>query len=306
MTIQSIEQSLKLAFYEKTGNEFEQFVVSAYKLSYPDLLAVKPQGQKGDGANDGYLSGELLIQVYAPEESDPKKVIKKINHDFDRAKASGWNFKEWHFILNDKFATLHRDIHHSIDILKKVNPTLDIKLIDSYTLKNMIIGHLATKRIRVYILLNADKDISEFGDFDAVEKVIEAIASEKAIKSMQTVKFKNFSRELFLPDGIKKLEINISEKDSNEMFKFFGSHILKSQEVMEEFIPQIGLDLFNNIGRYIQQEYLKYEKSMKPEYALERTYEVIYNQLEDDANLQTALWVIIAYFFDLCEIGKIK
>jgi len=31
----------------------------------------------GDGANDGYLSGELLLQVYAPENIKAD-VIKKI------------------------------------------------------------------------------------------------------------------------------------------------------------------------------------------------------------------------------------
>ncbi len=61
-----INDKLKLAFYEKNANEFEKFVVSVYKLEFPDLLSVKPQGQKGDGANDGYISGKLILQVYAP------------------------------------------------------------------------------------------------------------------------------------------------------------------------------------------------------------------------------------------------
>ncbi len=45
---------------------------------------------------------------------------------------------------------------------------------------------------------------------------------------------------------------------------------------------------------------------MSPIRALEKTYEVIYNKLEDDGNIQTALWVVIAYFFDICDIGKIE
>ena len=75
---------------------------------------------------------------------------------------------------------------------------------------------------------------------------------------------------------------------------------------MEEFIPQIGFDLFTSIGKYIQQDYQKYEKTLKPDRALIKTYEGIYIKLENDKNLETALWVVIAYFFDICDIGKIQ
>ena len=269
-------------------------------------MAVKPQGQKGDGANDGYSSGNLIIQVYAPEKIEADKTIKKMNHDFERAKNSGWIFNEWHYIVNDKFNTVPRGVHHAIDELKKKNSTYNIKFIDSDSIKNKIIELLPNNRIRIQILLNSNKDISQFGDFESVERVITVISDEKAIKSMPKNAFKNFSKENFLPDGMKKLTINISEENDNDMFKFFGSHIEKSQEVMEEFIPQIGFDLFKNVGEFIQQEYQKFEKNMIPIRALEKTYEVIYNKLEDDGNIQTALWVVIAYFFDICDIGRIE
>lgn len=298
-----IIDKLKLAFYEKNGNEFEKFVVSIYKLQFPDLLAVKPQGQKGDGANDGYISGKLVVQVYSPEQVEANKTIEKMLHDFERAKNYGWNFNEWNFVVNDKFNNLHNDIHKALDKLKKNNPSFIIKLIDAETLKDKIISQLNENKLRVYIILNTDKDISEFGDFEKVEKVIDALSKEKSIRKIQAVEFKNFSFEEFLPNGVEKLEINIKDED---LSKFFGMHIEKSKEVMEEYIPQIGLDLFVDIGKYIQDIYKKFEEKMKPEYALLKTYNIIYNKLDDDANLQTALWVIMAYFFDICDIGKIK
>ncbi|MDP8169711.1 hypothetical protein QJU96_00180 [Pasteurella skyensis] len=91
------------------------------------------------------------------------------------------------------------------------------------------------------------------------------------------------------------------------MFKFFGTHVEKAREVIEEYKEQIGLDLFSEVGRYIKTEYKKFEKIKKSEIALCDTYKLIYDRLDDnDANLQTALWVVIAYFFDICDIGKIK
>lgn len=305
-SLETLSSMIKLAFYEKDGNDFEKFVVGAYKISHPELMAVKPQGSKGDGANDGYSSGELLLQVYAPEKLDATAAIQKLNHDFERAKTYGWNFKEWHFVVNDKFKNIPTDIHLAIDQLQTANQNYKIKIIDSQTFQNKILALLDQNRLMIYILLNADKDISEFGDFEKVEKVIEAISNESGIRSSKSTEFINFSKETFLPDSIKKLEININEKDNEALFKFFGSHIEKAQEVMEEFIPQIGFDLFTSIGKYIQQDYQKYEKTLKPDRALIKTYEGIYIKLENDKNLETALWVVIAYFFDICDIGKIQ
>lgn len=303
-SIGTLNDKIELAFYKKDGNDFEKFVVDIYKIFYPELKGVKPQGSKGDGANDGYLSGNLLLQVYAPERIDATEAIKKINHDFARAKTYGWNFKEWHFIVNDKFKNIPTDVHLAIDKLKMDNPYYDIKLIDSHTFQHTVLGLLDKNRLMLYILLNADKDISEFGDFEKVEKVIDAIAAENGIRSIKSPEYTNFSKETFLPDSIKKLEININERDNEALFKFFGSHIEKAQEIMEEFKPQIGLDLFFSIGKYIQQEYQKYESKLKSDRALMKTYEGIYEKLENDKNLETALWVVIAYFFDICDIGK--
>lgn len=302
-SIIEINDKIDLAFFKKSGNEFEDFIVRFYKIIYPEILAVKPQGSKGDGANDGYLSSELLLQVYAPEKIDAKSAIEKIEHDFNRAKSENWNFKEWHFVVNDKFNTIHKDIHQKIDALKKSNPTIIIKLRDSETLKNMIIDLLRNNRLKVSILLNIDKDISEFNSFEQVEQVVESISKEKAIRGFSDKNFKNFSKESFLPDGVKKLEINIKDEDT---FKQFGAYLEKSKEVIEEYKEQIGLDLFEDVGEYITKEYKKYSTSFKAEESLSKTFNVLYAKLEDDRNLETALWVVIAYYFDICDIGEIQ
>ncbi len=303
MRINDLITQLKLAFYEKDGNEFEDFIVRFYKINYPELLAVKPQGSKGDGANDGYLSDELLLQVYAPQKLDAKSAIDKIEHDFNRAMSENWYFEEWHFIVNDKFSNIHKDIHQKIDELKQINPTVTIKLRDSETLKNMIIDLLKDNRLKVSILLNIDKDISEFNSFEQVEQVIESIAKEKAIRGFSDKNFRNFSKEKFLPDGIKKLEINIKDGDT---FKQFGAYLEKSKEVIEEYKEKIGLDLFEDVGEYIIKEYEKYSTSFKAEESLSKTFNTLYVKLEDDRNLETALWVVIAYYFDICDIGEIE
>ena len=303
ISILNMDKKIKLAFYEKEGNNFEKFVVSLYKIKYPNLKSVKPQGSKGDGANDGYLSEELLLQVYAPERVEAKKAIEKLEHDFKRAKDEGWKFKKYHFVVNDKFKGALTDIHKIIDELQLKNSNIEIELVDTETLKNMIYDLYPNNSLKIYVLLEMDKDISEFGDFELIETIIDFLANEKTVRQAQVTDFMNFSKEDFLPDGITKLEINIKDETFS---KIFGTYIIKSQEVIEEFIPKIGLDEFELVGDLIKKSYDKYAKKMVSEKALLQLHSELYKKMNDDGNLNVALWIIIAYFFDICDIGEIE
>jgi len=302
-TLFDMDDKIKLSFYKKDGNDFEDFVVKLYKIKYPNLVGVKPQGSKGDGANDGYLAGELVLQVYAPEKVKAEKATDKLEHDFERAKEEKWNFTQWHFVINDKFKNIHRDIHHVIDKLREENTSIDIRVIDNQTLKNMIYDLQSTNSLKVHVLLEMDRDISSFNDFEKFSTIVDFLSREQAIKNITNHDFMNFSKEVFLPDGIKKLEINIQDEYFSQTF---GTYIEKSTEIIEDFKEKIGLDEFVNVGKYIQEIYQKYEKKVISEQALLQTHKEIYRKIESDQNLETSLWVTMAYFFDICNIGAIK
>ncbi|MCB4777080.1 MAG: hypothetical protein LGB72_02535 [Sulfurovum sp.] len=301
-TLFDMDNKIKLAFYEKEGNDFEHFIVNLYKIKYPSLKTIKPQGAKGDGANDGYLSRELLLQVYAPERMEAKKAIEKLEHDLERAIEEGWKFKTYHFVINDKFKGGLRDIHHKIDELREKYNSIDIELIDTQTLKNLIYDLQVNNCLKIHALLGMDKDISKFGDFETFEIVIDVLSQENAVKKISEHDFKNFSKEIFRPDGIKKIEINITDEHSA---KVFGTYIDKSSEIIEDFKNKVGLDEFGNVGNKIQKTYYKYNEKYLSEESLSKTHKELYSKMKDDRNLETSLWLIIAYFFDICEIGEI-
>lgn len=302
-TLFDMDDKIELSFYKKDGDDFEDFIVKLYQIKYPNLVGVKPQGSKGDGANDGYLAGELVLQVYAPEKVEAKKAINKLEHDFERAKKEKWNFNEWYFVINDKFKNIHRDVHHKIDELKEENPNIDIKVIDNQTLKNMIYDLQIDNSLKIHVLLEMDKDISNFGDFEKFETIVDFLSKEQAIKNITNYDFINFAKEKFLPDGIKKLEINIQDAYFSQTF---GTYIEKSTSIIEEFKEKVGLDEFENVGKYIQDIYQKYEKKVVSEQALLKTHGEIYKKIDSDQNIETSLWITIAYFFDICDIGVIE
>jgi hypothetical protein len=99
------EQSFKLAFLEKTGDEFQDFFSSIMEKRHPaDFIRVRPWGKIGDRKNDGYLrSKRILFQCYAPDKIKPSVCIAKIEEDFDGA-LPHWEqyFDTWVFVHNAK------------------------------------------------------------------------------------------------------------------------------------------------------------------------------------------------------------
>lgn len=99
------ETSLRMAFIEKRGEEFQDFFATIMEKRYPaDFSRVRPWGNVGDRKNDGYLqSKRYMFQCYAPTEMTAQKCISKIDEDFHEA-LPYWQmyFSTWVFVHNDR------------------------------------------------------------------------------------------------------------------------------------------------------------------------------------------------------------
>lgn len=98
------EREVKLALYEKKGNDFEIWINTIYRIIHgADFKTVKPYGEEGDDKCDGYLfADKLVIQCYAPSAKlEQSKLINKINDSFSGALEKWTHMKEWIFICND-------------------------------------------------------------------------------------------------------------------------------------------------------------------------------------------------------------
>lgn len=302
MTNLEIKNKIQSMLDRKYGNEFQDFVIEIYRIEYPNIQSVKPQGQKGDGGNDGYVPNELVLQCYAPENIDAKQTNDKIENDLDRAINSGWKFKEWHFIINDKFRGIPRDIHHKIDELNDRHKSIEIKLIDSKILKNTILNQFKDNQYKVCNLLKYEIEISNFNDLSLLINAIDFIAQDSMLsKFNQSSAFINFSLTHFNPDGQKKLQINIKDR---YFLKIFGSFIEKSIEIVEEYKDSIGN--FEEVGKIIKEKFLDFNQHFSSEISIHKTFNYFNKRnYKTDQNFQLALWIVIAYFFDICDIGDL-
>jgi hypothetical protein len=299
MTIKKLKELISNAILRKEGFEFEEFVVDIYKIVYgDDFLGVASGG--GDDGNDG-TNGKILIQVYGPTDLKGSNAISKMNEDYTKAKEK-WDFDEWHYVVNTKLKDAPAKLVSAVSKLKEKEKPIKIELIDSSRLINMILDAWKkddSSHLKIYSLLNFDVNIDNFKDFDKISKVIDFIADIDEVKSINV--FANFGEAQFFQGKDEKIDINIKTED----FKIFFIKIVKNARVtIEEFKDKIGEEYLDEVGDYIKKKYTALLKSMDEEHAIMETHQRIYDKLDNDHNLSIALWIVIGYFFDICDIGK--
>jgi hypothetical protein len=303
MTIKELENLIELNFLKKEGNEFEKLVIQIYKIKYNgEIIPIKPAGQFGDFANDGYILNELLIQVYAPERVDYNNAIKKLEENFKRAKEH-WKFKEWHFIINDKFKGVHPKIVQKISEIK--NDDTKIKIVNSEDLRNEILSLYKSKPFEIYILFNQNIEIENFDDFENLSAVIDYISETSDIQN-NPIGFYNFNKENFFQGKVEKIKINIKDK---EFYDIFLKIIIQSRGIIPKYKKYFEENLLRT-GKYIKDLYYNFKNDYN--YSAEKSIQFLINNLINDLknqkkidkNGELALLIVIGYFFDICDIGE--
>jgi len=296
MTIKELEDLIKLAFYEKDGNEFEKLVIQIYKIKYKDIIPIKPAGQFGDFANDGYIPDKLLIQVYAPEKINYQNGINKLEKDFKRAKEH-WNFEEYHFIINDKFKGIHPKIAQKANELNK-----QIQIIDNERLKNEILTLYKTNPFEIYTIFKKDTEIENFDDFEKISSVIDFLADTKDIKNNH-LSILNFANETFYQGKEEKIKLNIKDK---KLYDNFLQIITQSRKIIPKYKKYFDEKLIE-IGEYIKEIYYNSNKNYPSEQSIVYLINTLIDDLKNnnhfDKNIELAIYIIVGYFFDICDIG---
>jgi len=296
MTIKELENLVKSTFLEKEGNEFEKLVIQIYKVKYNgEIIPIKPAGRYGDFANDGYILNKLVIQVYAPEKVNYKKAIKKLEENFKRAKEH-WKFEEYHFIVNDKFRGIHPKI------VQKASE-FEIKIVDSKSLKIEILNLYKNKPFEIYIIFKTDIDIENFDNFEKISAVVDFLADTKDIKN-SSLSIINFSNENFFQGREEKIKLNIKDP---YLYHRFVEIVAQSRKIIPKYKHYFEEKLLE-IGEYIKEMYYNFNKDYSPEESIKllinSLIEDLKNQNSFDKNVEIALFIIVGYFFDICDIGE--
>lgn len=132
----------KIRILSKNGSEFQSFFEDIMEKAFSDFQKVKPNGNKGDGGNDGYRKKlGIYYQVYAPNtpKVNEANAARKLRDDFRKLQkewAQTSSIKEYCFVFNDKYEGSVQMIEQAMTELKKDNLKVDFNLFLAKELEN--------------------------------------------------------------------------------------------------------------------------------------------------------------------------
>lgn len=295
MTLSFEEQSfvrgmLRRLLDEWTGNAFERFFQDLMCARYPTFLDVRTHGPLGDMGADGLCDGKLFA-CYAPEVPDVKEVRRKFRQDLAKAIAKrGELFDTFVFVHND-FRGVHPEISILLDHARKDHPELRF---ENRSPRHLYRELCRLERDEVEDLLGCEIPVSDrvyrIG-FDDLEPLLAHLV---ALRRQATSPAP--AREV-PPDKLVYNELSVEDRDE---IIFAMRHTPQVDQYYQGRRDVTERDeVAQGFNAYYQQVKAEYQE---PGEVLWKLQEYVAGNARGPRDHERAVMVVLAYFFETCDI----
>jgi len=291
------------------GQQFENLFVSIMGYARQDFRAIKPQGKIGDRKNDGCEpTVGRYYQVYAPEDATTKESnsVKKLEADFAGLKKY-WTdlysagIQEFFFVLNDRYKGAYPTTHKALSDLKKNHSLQKADVFACKDLERVTFDELGDDQVQVVV--------GFIPDFSMVVKVDYQILTEVVAHILENIPDKAVPGKLISPEFETKLTFNelsaaapylkAGSYQSSSVELFFDRNVDFARQAVRQSLndmyiaaAQEGFIADPMIGLTAQdQMYFYILSSATPLVGRDKL-----------AATQRAVQVLLAYFFESCDI----
>lgn len=281
----------RVAFLKKRGSEFQDlFVRLARSTLGPDFEAVRAYGRMGDYKCDGYwVSTRTVFQCYAPDQLTARKLIKKINDDFNGARKDwGPRMQRWVLVHNDARGLPALAVQH-IDGLRRAYPEIAIETWSEPELLRMVerlgLGNL--EALFGYAPARTNTDSLGMEDLQPVIDALQRMDPEPG-------------QEPLTPPSAEKLERNSLSHDASVLLRL-GRR--KEALVARYFANDPRPDLGERIAEAFRTRYAKLRNTgLTPDEVLLQLQAHAGGSQMAVAKRQGAVLAVLSYFFERCDI----
>lgn len=129
--------------YKANGQAFEDLFTQIMTYYDSRFRKIEAWGNIGDRKNDGYIEGKgIYYQVYAPKDIQKsyRKLVNKIESDFNGLMDNWENVQEFYFVINDKFKGVNADSEQIIKGLKTKHSLKKSGFFTADNLESVLLG----------------------------------------------------------------------------------------------------------------------------------------------------------------------
>lgn len=285
------ELAFKAKFIELKGMAFQDFFAEVMEKGYPggDFIRVRPWGKQGDRKNDGYLrSKRILFQVYSPNELKESETKSKIEEDFTGA-LPHWEdyFDTWVFVHNSREG-LSPGVTKCLLSLDQNHKDLSVTSWGFEDLRREVF-QLGAHDISAFLgPAPAPVDFVNIG-FEKIKPILDMVARAKARPDVELTPVPRDKVQINRLSENAEMLIQLGRRRSHVVGKFlasypdpqYGDEVVQTFRVEYENLRDLGLDpdrIFQKLQAFAGGETL------------------------GDPTHQAAVFTVLAYIFDKCDI----
>lgn len=262
---------------------------------------VKPYGNIGDWKNDGFdKTTGTYYQVYAPEDIEKANTISnaqnKLKSDFEGLFAH-WNsicpIKSFYFVINDKYKGIAPQIHATILQLEKTYTNIKIDLFLAKDLEDSFMQCSDDDMVSVVGCIANPADQLDFGALtEVINHLMNMRGEELSYDHLVVPDFEEKIRFNRLSDPIG-CQLRTASYQVGGLERFFRNNSNYTKAQIQQKITTAYIDAANVIDE-----------------ADEHYSDLVFLKLVDDiypngtAAIRNAIMILMAYFFESCDIFK--
>ncbi|NRT15900.1 hypothetical protein HNP99_002260 [Flavobacterium sp. 28A] len=290
---------LKNKFYEVDKQTYEDLFTKIMQNQDSNFKQIKPQGRLGDGKCDGFntKTGEYY-QVYAPEEltGNEAVLLSKMEASIIGLlsfwKEKGFEVKRFNYVVKDNYKNVYALTYTNAKLIAK-KYQIECEVITCKDLEDIFMEFDLEEMESILggMIPNPD-NISNF-EYDVMNEVVNHLKERKSRNILEKIPSNpNFDNKITfnsLSEVISEI-LNISQRQNYAINDFFQ---LNSKFIKED-LREIFTTLYEEGKELIPESETKNDEIFL--YIVEKSIP------NDKHNTQDAIFVLMAYYFEYCDI----
>lgn len=289
---------LKNKFYEADKQSFEDLFTKIKQNEDLNFRQVKPQGKLGDGKTDGFneKTGEYY-QVYAPEDlkGNEATLLSKMDSSISGLlkfwEEKDFKVKKFYYVVKDDYRNVYALIYTNAKVIAK-KYKIECEIITCRDIED------------IFLKLDEDKIINVIGNIPDplnVENVDYGVMNEVIAFLLNTSAPKITEKIPVLPDFDKKILFNSLSKIVSDFLNagqrqsfVINEYFELNSKFYKEELRQIFSNIYKQAVKEIPDSDIKNDEIFQ--------YIVDKSSPRDNIAYNSAVYILMAYYFEYCDI----
>lgn len=295
----------ELKLQKANGQAFEDLFTQVMVLRYPDFRKVKAYGKLGDRKNDGFIPSEnIYFQCYAPEDIHKSKasLIKKLNEDFagllDYWNNNDFKVEKFFFVVNDKDKGLSPEAYVELQKIKLANPNIKM---DFQLASHVKAEFLKLAKLQIMEVIGGipTDNISDLDYWALAEVIKHVLKNQQPININENLMDRTeFDKKINL-NGLTRCVANILDRAAYQVGAV-ESYIRENERENIQAIKDRFVSYYEESKQYHSDTVEHFAD--KRFFAISQKAMPTLNDKNKSAQIQDAIFILMSYFFEHCDI----